>query len=122
MMDAPTPITLDWALPRTERCEQQIWAVTGLLLALDLDVALELGFDKREQRTRMRQLAAGTGAALEVHVLDVPQDVRRDRVRARNRGSATLSVEVDDAMFNWAESHYEPLGADELAGARVIHG
>jgi hypothetical protein len=40
--------------------------------------------------------------------------------RARNRGSATLSVEVDDAMFDWAESYYEPLDADELAQAHVI--
>jgi len=27
---------------------------------------------------------------------------------------------VDDAMFDWAESYYEPLDASELAGAHVI--
>jgi hypothetical protein len=39
--------------------------------------------------------------------------VRRERVRERNRGSATFSIEVDDATFDWAESYYEPLGDDE---------
>jgi predicted kinase len=120
MMDAPTPLTLDWALPRTERCEQQIWAVTRQLLALDTDVILELGFFKRDQRTRVRALVADSGADLAVHVLEVAREVRRARVRARNQGSATFTVEVDDAMFDWAESYYEPLDDGELRGARVV--
>jgi len=120
MMDAPTPLTLDWALPRSERCEQQIWAVTRQLVALDVDVILELGFYKRAQRTRVRTLVADAGAPAAVHVLEVPPEVRRQRVRARNQGSATFTIEVDDAMFDWAEAYYEPLGEDELRGARVI--
>jgi predicted kinase len=113
MMDAPTPLTLDWALPRTERCEQQIWVVTRQLLSLGIDVILELGFYKRAQRARVRALVADSGADAAIHVLDVPREVRRERVRARNQGSATLTVEVDDAMFDWAESYYEPLDDDE---------
>ena len=120
MMDAPAPLTLDWALPRSQRCEQQIWSVAQQTLALGTDVVLELGFFTREQRTRMRDLAATAGVPVEAHVLEVPREVRRERVRARNRGSATLTVEVDDAMFDWAESYYEPLDAGELAGAHVI--
>ncbi|MBZ0237130.1 MAG: ATP-binding protein [Deltaproteobacteria bacterium] len=120
LMDAPSPITLDWALPRTERCEAQIWAVARQVLARGIDVILELGFFTRDQRARLRDLVAAAGSPIEVHVLEVPQDVRRERVRARNRGSATLTVEVEDAMFDWAEGYYEPPAGDELAGARVI--
>lgn len=120
MMDAPIPLTLDWALPRTERCEQQIWAVARQLLALGIDVVLELGFFKRAQRARVRALIADAGAEAAVHVLEVPREVRRQRVRARNQGSATLTVEVDDAMFDWAEAYYEPLDDDELRGAGVV--
>jgi predicted kinase len=119
MMDAPNPITLEWALPRTQRCEQGIWNVARQLLALDVDVILELGFFTREQRARIRELAAGI--EIETHVLDVPREVRRERVRLRNQGSATFTVEVDDAMFDWAEGYYEPLTDDELRGAHVIH-
>jgi predicted kinase len=120
MMDAPTPLTLEWALPRTQRCEQQIWSVTQQLVAIGVDVILELGFFKREQRTLFRDLAAAAGIATEAHVLDVPREVRRERVRLRNQGSATYTVEVDDAMFDWAEGYYEPLDADELSRARII--
>ena len=115
MMDAPTPLTLEWALPRTQRCDQQIWSVAQQALALGTDVILELGFFKKEQRTRMRDLAASAGFPVELHVLDVPRDVRRERVRLRNQGSATYTVEVDDAMFEWAEAYYEPLDDAELA-------
>jgi predicted kinase len=122
MMDAPAPITLEWALPRTQRCERQIWTVARQPLALGSDVILELGFFTREQRARVRDLVTSAGFAFEVHVLDVPREVRRERVRLRNQGGATYTVEVDDAMFDWAEGYYEPLDDAELARAQVIRG
>lgn len=122
MMDAPVPLTFEWAVERTQRCERQIWAIARQLLERGVDIVLELGFFKREQRAGTRALVAETGATLEVHVLDVPREVRRERVRARNRGSATYTIEVDDATFEWAESFYEPLDDDELRGARVVRG
>ena len=120
MMDAPVPITLEWALPRTERCEHQIWSVAQQLLRHGSDVVLELGFFKRDQRERARKLAATAGFAVATHVLEVPRETRRERVRLRNQGSATYTVEVDDAMFDWAEGYYETLDAEELAHAHVI--
>jgi predicted kinase len=120
MMDAPSPLTLDWTLPRVERCEQQIWTVTRHLVALGVVVILELGFYTRAQRTRVRALIADAGIEATIHVLDVPREVRRERVRARNQGSATFTIEVDDATFDWAEDYYEPLADDELRGARVV--
>ena len=120
MIDAPAPITLEWALPRTQRCEQQIWMVARQLIGRGIEVVLELGFFTREQRDRVRGLAQSAGVAIELHVQEVPREVRRDRVRERNRGTATYTVDVDDAMFDWAESHYEDLGEDEVLRARVI--
>ncbi len=120
MMDAPSPLTLDWALPRTERCEVQIWKLAQQVLGAGIDVAFELGFYRRDQRDRFRALAATAAIAVQVHHLVAPRELRRDRVRARNRGSVTYTVEVDDAMFDWAEGYYEPLAEDELAGAITI--
>ncbi|HEY5936834.1 MAG TPA: AAA family ATPase [Kofleriaceae bacterium] len=111
MMDAPVPITLEWALPRTERAEVQISAIVQQALALEIDVVLELGFFRRAQRDRAR--TAITGGAIAVHVVEAPIEVRRERVRARNRGSATFTVEVDDAMFDWAEQYFEDIADDE---------
>ena len=89
MMEAPSPPTLDWMLPRVERAEAQIWAVSRQLVTLGTDVILELGFFTRAQRDRVRALAAGAAIEVVPHVLEVPREVRRERVRKRNQGSAT---------------------------------
>jgi predicted kinase len=122
MMDAPAPPALDWMLARVERTETQIWAVTRQLISLGTDVILELGFFTRAQRDRVRQLAADAAIEVVPHVLEVAREVRRERVRRRNQGSTTFSIEVDDATFDWAESYYEPLGDDELLAATIVRG
>jgi len=91
-----------------------------LRLLLGADVVLELGFFTRAQRERFRQLASDARIPVEAHVLDVPREVRRERVRLRNQGSPTYTVEVDAAMFDWAEGYYEPLDESELAAAHVM--
>jgi predicted kinase len=113
-MDAPQPLTLEWMMPRVLRAERQIWAVAQQVVAAGVDVVMELGFFTREQRDRARGLAPNA----RIHFVDAPAEVRRDRVRARNRAGAT--IEVDDATFDWAERYFEPLGDDELAGAVIV--
>lgn len=120
LMDAPRPMTLDWAMPRVERCERQIWRVCAPLIARGDDVVIEAGFFRREQRDRWRALAIEAGADVAVHAIDAPVEVRRQRVRDRNRGSATHTVDVDDATFDWAEAYFEPFGEDELRNAIVV--
>ncbi len=117
-MDAPEPMTVDWMMPRVERAERQIWAVAQQALARGVDVALELGFFTRAQRDRIRGWIGDR--PMRVHVVDAPVEVRRERVRARNRGSATFTIEVDDATFDWAERYFEPLGDDETRGAVIV--
>jgi predicted kinase len=120
--DSPPEPSLEWALERTARCEAQIWKVARQLLELGMDVVLDLGFLRREHRERFRRKAAEAGFSAELHVVMADVETRRARVRARNREkSGTFSVEVSDAMFEWAESWFEPPGADELRDAR-LHG
>lgn len=116
-MDAPKPLTLEWMMPRVERAERQIWATAQQVLAAGVDVVLELGFFTRAQRDRMRALAAAH--PVQTHVVDAPAEVRRDRVRARNR-SSEMTIEVDDTTFDWAEGYFEPLGDDEQHGAVIV--
>lgn len=117
-MDAPNPLTLEWMLPRVERAERQIWATAQQVLAARVDVVLELGFFTRAQRDRIRALVAAY--PVQTHVVDAPVQVRKDRVRARNRGSATLTIEVDDATFEWAERYFEALDDDEQRDAVIV--
>jgi predicted kinase len=112
--DAPAAPDLEWGLARTARCDAQIWSVTLQLVALGLDVVLDLGFLRRDHRDRFRALAAAAGVTVKLHLVEADVTTRRERVRARNRlRTETFSVEVSDEVFDWAEGWYEPPGPDE---------
>lgn len=54
------------------------------------------------------------GYDLAVYLLDAPRDVRRDRVRQRNREKGpTFSMDVPDAFFELASDHWEPMDQTE---------
>jgi len=107
--DASGTVTADWIQARVVRCEEQIWRVARRLLELGTPVVLDLGFMLREQRDRYRRLGGEVGAATELHVVDAPIEVRRARVKERNeRRTATFTLPVSDALFDWIEQRYQP--------------
>jgi len=117
--DAPNPLTLEWMMPRVERAEKMIRRTAERILAsTNVDIILELGFFKREQRDAWRERCAGHPVT--VHIVDAPPEVRRERVRARNRGGDTHTIDVDDGTFDWAEAYFDPLGDDEMRGAVIV--
>lgn len=120
MPDAPRPITLDWAIPRVARCETQIWATVLHLASIGVESVVELGFFTRDQRDRFRATAAEAELKVRTYSLGAPRAVRLERVRRRNLGSETLTIQVDDGTFEWAEGYYEALGADELRDAVIL--
>lgn len=120
MPDAPTPIALDWAIPRVARCEVQIWNMVRDLASIGVESVCELGFFTRDQRDRFRATAVEAELTVRTYSLGTPRAVRLERVRRRNLGSATLTVQVDDGIFDWAEGYYEALGADELRDAVIL--
>lgn len=115
--DAPTPPSLEWMLPRVRRCEAMMWSVVEQVVRGGLPCLIELGLFRRDERDRLRAEATGRGLALQLHHLSAPAAVRAARVAARNAGGSTLTVEVDDATFAWAEGYYQPLDDDERRGA-----
>lgn len=47
---------------------------------------------------------------LTIYLLDAPRDVRRERVRQRNREKGpTYAMEVPDAFFELASDYLEPI-------------
>lgn len=119
--DSPATPSLEWALERTARCEAQIWSLLRQLLVLNTDVILDLGFFKKEHRDQFRKMALQEGFELEFYYLTADINLRRQRVRERNKGkSETYTVDVSDGIFDWAESWYEVPDATELASAHVI--
>lgn len=68
-------------------------------------------------RTWLRSLADEAGVAHEIHVLDVPDAVCRQRLQHRN-ASGTHPYQVDDATYDQFMRYFSPPGPDE--GLNVI--
>ncbi len=107
---------LDWMLPRTERCKKQIWEVITQLIPLGIDVVLDLGFGSRASRDECREKAKALGAATQLHFLDVPREIRLERVMRRNRerDPKVFALEVTEEMFGYVEPMFEPPTVEEI--------
>jgi len=108
--DRPRIGRIEWYLERKERCINHIWKLASSILALKVDVVLELGLIRREDRERFYSLVDESGLNLVIYVLDAPVSVRRDRVKLRNlqRGD-TFAMEVSDDIFELANNLWEPM-------------
>lgn len=53
-------------------CETQIWAIASEICKSQGSVILDLGFTKRENRKKLRDLAANIGAEVQLRILDAP--------------------------------------------------
>jgi predicted kinase len=114
--DCPEKNNLPWALERVARCEAQIAAVAIELARAGVNAVLDLGFTTRTQRLAWLERGRAAGIAVELHVLDVPAEVRWRRVRERNEGaSATYTFAVTREMFDAMEAMWEPPDAEELS-------
>ena len=115
--ERPATGRIEWYLERVERCLEQIWRLTQVLVDTGTDVILEIGLLRREERERFYARLEEAGYALTVYVLDAPREVRRERVQRRNeeRGE-TFSIEVPPQFFEFASDMWEPPDDDECAG------
>lgn len=115
-------IDFSWMMERVERCYAQIWEVSEQILGLDGNVVLDLGFTTKAQRERFAQLAVQCGGIAEIHYLEAPTELRRQRVKKRNseKDPAVYAFDVDDAMFNFMEPRFEIPDAVELSHGKKI--
>jgi predicted kinase len=80
-----------------------------------VDVILDYGFWTRSWRDEARRRAAALGAEVRLHALSCPDELARQRIRARN-ADLQGSVFVADATYDVLRPRFQPLGDDELAG------
>jgi len=111
-----------WMIERVYRCYEQIWEVSKQILLLGGNVILDLGFTTKAQREIFLTNAKELGIDSEVHYLDVPVDVRQQRVKQRNvsKDSDLYSFEVTEMMFNFMESKFEAPDTGELVNGCTI--
>jgi predicted kinase len=87
------------------------------ILGLGLSVVLDFPANTMSQRAWMRSLIDDAGVVHELHFLDVPDEVCRQRLRRRN-AEGEHPFQVSDAEFDQFTRHFVPPGPDE--GFNVI--
>ena len=113
--DRPAEGFMEWYADRKQRCLDQIWHVAVGLLDLGDDVVLELGLVQRSLRLGFLERVRLDGYEPRVYLVDAPVDVRRERVRARNRAAdGTFKMEVSDEIFAIANAAWEPPDEAEI--------
>ena len=119
--DRPQTDVLPWYNERVERCVEQIWQVARDIVAVDIDVVLEIGLIRREQRERFYSRIDAEALELNIVVVDADREVRRARVERRNREQGeTYSMFVPPEIFELASDLWEPLTEAETTGRMVL--
>ena len=113
--DRPETDFMPWYAERKQRCIEQIWQVTRSLLDAGMSVVLELGLVQSMDRQDFYGRVDAEDYELKVYLLDTPEEVRRERVRNRNREqTGTFKMEVSDEIFEIANRAWQPPNAVEI--------
>jgi predicted kinase len=100
-----------WQSDFRRRIEALQWKLAQDLLALGHTIVIEWGTWARSERDTLREGARALGAAVELHLLDVPLDVLLDRIRLRNREHPPITL---DDLTKWDGQLQRP-GAEEMS-------
>jgi len=99
---------LDWFLQRIERAEKMICSLVEQLEGSGIDSILDLGLSKLEHREKFRTFATLKGFKTTTHFLDIPKEIRLQRVLQRNTEKGeTFEFEVSQENFDFMETWFE---------------
>jgi predicted kinase len=113
--DRPDGEWIPWYVERKSRLLELIWSHSQEILASGTNVILELGLIQRAGRLAFYRRAIDAGVDLQVHVLDAPRELRRERVKRRNTEKGeTFSMVVPDQVFEMASDLWEAPDDAEL--------
>ena len=112
---------LDWFLERIERVESLMQDLILQLEDLNVDSILDVGLSKFVHREKYRKFAKENNIAVKTHFLNVPKEIRKDRVLKRNiEKGVTFEFEVSESNFEFMENWFETLTESELSNAIII--
>ena len=118
--DRPEEGVMEWYQERAKRCIAQIWKLTEQIISNDINVVLELGLIRKQQRLEFHQYLTEKNHALVIYILDAPRDIRRQRVDKRNlEQGETFSMIVPLDVFELASDLWEPVSDAEFPEAEI---
>ncbi len=111
-----TSIDFKWMMERVLRCYEQIWEVSEQILKIDGSVVLDLGLTTKELREYFFSKGSNLGIEAELHYLDAPANIRKQRVENRNqeKDPSVYAFEVTETMFDFMETRFEVPDENEL--------
>lgn len=113
-------ITLDEWSQYEPRCYACIETITRRLLEREISVILDYGFWYRHERARAKDFANELGIRSVVHFLNVPVEVRRERVLRRNKSITNDSVVMSEDEFDKQLSWFEVPSEQEGLSVKLI--
>jgi predicted kinase len=113
-------MTLDQWSHCEPRCYACIETVARRLLQRGISVILDYGFWYKHERARAKDFANELGIRSIVHFLNVPVEVRRERVLSRNKAIAGDSVVISEDDFEKQVSWFEVPSEEEGISIKLI--
>lgn len=112
---------LEWFLERIERAELLILNLVIQLENANIDSILDLGLSKFEHREKFREFAKTNGFDIKFHFLDIPKEIRKQRILNRNvTKGVTYEFDVTKENFEFMEAWFEKPTNSELKNAILI--
>jgi len=112
---------VNWFLERIDRAEE---VMQDLILQLDnsgVDSILDVGLSKFKHREKYRKFAKENNIEVKVHFLNIPKEIRKQRVLKRNlEKGITFEFEVTNENFEFMENWFEAPLETELKNSIVI--
>ena len=104
--------TLEDFRVRSARLEAALEPHVAAILREGLSVVLDFHANTRARRDWARAIVEQASADAILHWIDVPDDVCKTRLRARN-AAGSHEYQTSDAMFDQFTAHFRPPEADE---------
>ena len=112
---------VNWFLERIDRAEE---VMQDLILQLEnsgVDSILDVGLSKFKHREKYRKFAKENNIEVKVHFLNIPKEIRKERVLKRNlEKGITFEFEVTNGNFEFMENWFEAPLDTELKNSIVI--
>lgn len=121
-LDDKTPEDgVDWFLERIQRSDTMIQSLVIQLAEAGTPAILDLGFAKKERREAFYAFAKAYNIPIQLHFLDIPSEIRKQRVVQRNQEKgATFQFEVSETDFDFMETWFERPTPKEVEDAIII--
>lgn len=105
----------DWFYDRVQRCGTVMRATAEQVLEAGQPVVFDCGFTDQRERRIFYDWADALGNPVTLHFVDVPSEVRWQRVQHRNaeRGD-TFALTVTREMFDFMEGIWQTPDAEEM--------